>query len=579
MPRRLYRLVEWRQFRVYRHYADAPLCPERHDGGRFARGGQSMQSQSVTSDRTPIGFWILSAALVIYVAACTGFRDQIPAADAWEHHRAVLALTQNLLHPGNPTYASDIPSVRYSPYTVGIALLCQATHLDAYRALSFAATLNTVLLCVGVWLVLRSFDQKAAAGAVLLVMISLYGRPPGYANSYALADLPWHQVNPSAFSFGLTLIAWSIWRRCLVNRLTILSTTIVALLMSCALLDHGMTGAFGILGLIVLTATAPADRRLTGAAVLGCVAFVVLGLCVAWPWYSFIKAVRWSGDRDYWFNRTILILILTQWCAPAALCALFALPLRTNPLVRTCLIGGVASLAIGLGAWAIRSPALARFPLPGLIFFHIAVGVLLHQSGFLKLQTWPGKIREMLSPTGQGAILQAAVVVLIAYFLLPQIKSVFTGRHLARPYIAKWLHRPDRQQYDRAQLADLLQDVGARDVVLSDVDTSWMIPSEHGRIVSALHYELFVPDQPQRADDVAKFFATPSEAERDRIVSKYRVQWIVLDREKLDDVLFQTLLRQPAVVREAGPYVLMRTDPWLAAAHQPDPTTISASGR
>ena len=52
------------------------------------------------------------------------------------------------------------------------------------------------------------------------------------------------------------------------------------------------------------------------------------------------------------------------WCAPAILCGLFILPLRNRPLVRTCLLDGLASLAVGLGAWIVRSPALARFPLP-----------------------------------------------------------------------------------------------------------------------------------------------------------------------------------------------------------------------
>jgi len=547
-----------------------------------AAPGEPMH-QRAHPDSTPRGFWILSAALVIYVAACTGFRDQLHGADAWEHHRAVLALTQNLRHPGNPTYANDVPSVRYSPYTVGLALLCRAAHLDPYRALSIAATANTVLLCLGVWLFLRSFDQQSTAGAVLLVMISLYGGAPGYANSYALADLPWHQVNPSAFSFGLTLIAWALWRRCLANRFTILSVPAISALMACAMLDHGMTGAFGLLGLALLTATAPADRRTAGAAVLGGVVVVVVGLCLAWPWYSFLKAVRWQNDKEYWFNRTILMLMLTQWCAPATLCALFALPLRNNPLVRTCLIGGVASLAVGLAAWGIHSPALARFPLPGLIYFHIAIGVLLHQSGLLKVQTWPGKIRQMLSPiagVNSTAMLHAGVLILIAYFLVPQIVTVVSGRHLARPYLAKLLHRVNRQEQDRPQLADLLQNVGDRDVVLSDLETSWMIPSEHGRIVSALHYELFVLDQPQRTADLERFFATQSEADRDQIIDKYHVQWIVLDRDKLDDHVYQTLLRRAAVAREVGPYVLMQTSSWLAAGKHPDDlTTSSASGR
>lgn len=520
-----------------------------------------------TNNRTPIGFWLLSAALIVYVAACTGFRDQVWGADAWEHHRAVLALTQDLWHPGNPTFAIDTPSVRYSPYAVALAVLCRSAHVDPYTALSLAAVVNTALLCGGVGLLLRAFGEAASAGAALLVMVSLYGGAPGYANSYALADLPWHQVNPSAFSFGLTLLSWALFRQLLTgSRGGWVAWPLIAAMLSCAMLDHAMTGAFGVLGLAVLAATGPPGRRLRAAIGLALVVLVIAGAALAWPWYSFPAALRWHHDRDYWFNPGILTLMLTQWCAPAILCGLFTLPLRNRPLVRWCLAGGVASLAVGLAAWLIRSPALARFPLPGLIYFHIAIGVLVHQTGLLRPRTWPGRIRNAASSAMEAAapaILQSALAVLIAYFLIPQLWSVATLPHLARPYLARLLHRPERGQSARPELAALLRDVGPRDVIIADPQTSWILPSVRGRIVSAIHYELFVPDQPQRADDLATFFSTDDEAQRDRILAKYDVRWIVLNVALLDPSLRASFLREAAVVNRTPHFVLMRADEWV----------------
>src|SRR5437867_6983622 len=71
-------------------------------------------------------FWPVALGLVLYVALCTGQRGNLLQADAWEHHRAVAALVRDLAHPGNPTFALDTPSIRYSPYTVGLALFCRA---------------------------------------------------------------------------------------------------------------------------------------------------------------------------------------------------------------------------------------------------------------------------------------------------------------------------------------------------------------------------------------------------------------------------------------------------------------------
>src|SRR5205814_1496584 len=149
---------------------------------------------------------------------------------------------------------------------------------------------------------------------------------------------------------------------------------------------------------------------------------MVAGVCLAWPWYSFAKAVRWRQDNDYWFNKGILRVAFTQWCAPGLLCALFVLPMRNRPLVRTCLVGGAAAFGIGLVAIFIKSAALARFPVPGLIFFHLALGVFVHESGIFRPATWPARLRAMLSPGESApfrAILEATVAVLMLYFLVP----------------------------------------------------------------------------------------------------------------------------------------------------------------
>ena len=145
-------------------------------------------------------------SVIVYVVACTRYRDNRLDADAWEHHRALRTLTQQLWKPGNPTFAGEMPSVRYLPYLLGWAVICRVVSLDPYTALSAAATINTTLLLLGIWLLLKAFDEQASAVAVLTVMLCLSGTAPQYANFYALADLPWQQVNPSAFSFALALL-------------------------------------------------------------------------------------------------------------------------------------------------------------------------------------------------------------------------------------------------------------------------------------------------------------------------------------------------------------------------------------
>lgn len=525
-----------------------------------------MQSPELKPNRTPLWFWILGLVLIGYVAACTVQRENELGSDAWEHHRALAALVRQLWKPGNPTYASDLPSVRYSPYLVGWALVCRATGISPYAALSIAAVVNTALLIIGLWMFLASFGEQAAAGAVLVVMVCLYGSAPGWANSYALSDLPWQQVNPSAFSFALTLISWAIFRRTSTGRGRLLQVAAVVALLTIAMLDHGMTGAFGIVGLFVLTLAAPGNTRMRTALLAMAITICVGALCLLWPWYPFLTAVRWHQDQHYWFSASFLHQELTEWIVPAVLCSLFALPLRERPMVRTCIIGGTVSLGAGIIARFTHSPVLSRFPLPGLIYFHILAGLFAHESGIFRPSTWPARLKGLMMPLPQAAypILQTVLAIVLLYCLVPQFRSIATEPYLARVYLARLTGRADHREHLRQDLAALLQPVGQDDVVLSNLGTSWLIPSVRGKIVAAMHYELFVPDQRQRWHDDVDFFTTAGERQRQDVLRKYHVRWIVLNRRNIDASSYDALFKAQAVEARAGDLVLMRASKWLS---------------
>ena len=519
--------------------------------------------------RTPMGFWLIGLALVVYVAICTPQRNNELLSDAWEHHRAILTLTRHLWNPGNPTYSSDLPSVRYSPCTVFWALVCRLTHLSPYNAQSIAAVINTALLVLGVRALLGAFGEAPAAAAVLVVMVTLFGGAPQWANSYALADLPWLQVNPSASSFALVLFCWAIFRRITVGSGTIWRWGAIVLLMTIAMLDHGMTGAFGMVGLSVIAMLAPAGLRLRMLAGMAGVVACVFALCLAWPWFSFWDALRWKGDPQYWFSEYFLRMELTRWVVPAVACALLALPLFKRPIIRFGFIGGILSMGAGAASYFTHSPTLSRFPLPGLIYFHILVGIFAYETGILRPSTWPDRLKQMLQPYPQGsfAILQTLLSLVLIACLVPQLKLIAIEPWLARPYLVKVLHRgKDHQERLPGELAELLNAVPEHDVVLSDTRTSWMIPSYNGRIVSAIHYELFVLGQPRRWHDVIDFFSPgDSEAHRAQVVRMYNVRWIVLDRSGLDQAVYQSLLRPSAVVGQTDLLVLMDAQKWLAS--------------
>ena len=100
-------------------------------------------------------------------------------------------------------------------------------------------------------------------------------------------------------------------------------------------------------------------------------------------------------------------------------------------------------------------------------------------------------------------------------------------------------------------------------MVLSDRETSGMIPSSRGRIVAALHLEFFVEGQAERATDLEDFFNEPtSDNRRLEILRKYHVRWIVLNSAMLPPRVVKTLMVPAGVVASVDTLTLLYADVW-----------------
>lgn len=514
-------------------------------------------------ERSPLAdivYWLLAVVILAYVALCTGNRDVIPDADAWEHHRVIVALTAELWHPGNPTFAIDNASIRYSPYFIAQAALCRATGFDPFAVLSMAAVANTALFMIGLWSVLCAWGERRIAPLALLTIVGLWGVAPGYAGTTALSDLPWHQVNPSAFSFATFLLAWASLKRFL-NHGGAWRWIGIAVVCVLAMLDHAMTGAFAVMALFI-TALLDSRRRWHAAGGVMACSVVALGVCLAWPLYPFMEALVSRKDVDYWFNGAISRMMLTQWCAPAIALALAAMLRVDRPLVKTCLAIGAAGLFLSIASIPVRSPTFARFAMPANVMFQIAIAVWACRSGLMcpkkSLAAISKLYRVPTSPENASTVLHLLFVLTLLYGLIPQLIAVLKEPHLARPTLARFLHIRELAPHLKPIYDELLSGIGPKDVVLGTPLTSWPVPSSRGRIVAALHYERFVDDQVTRDHDSLAFFDPgTSESERNRILTKYAVRWIILDTSRDSADVQKALSARYPLVRQSGTFVLL----------------------
>jgi hypothetical protein len=111
--------------------------------------------------------------------------------------------------------------------------------------------------------------------------------------------------------------------------------------------------------------------------------------------------------------------------------------------------------------------------------------------------------------------------------------------------------------------ATVLANVRPDDVVLAIEPVAWPIPTWSGKIVSSLHGQAFIPDETARHHDVAAFFsALASTMERQLIVNRYHVGYILLDdTQPTSGVTAGTLTALATVVRQVGTLTLLRVTP------------------
>jgi alpha-1,6-mannosyltransferase len=445
---------------------------------------------------------------------CLHTRNGQWVGDFWEHSAVVRELATHILHPKHPQLLLDTPHAFYSPYSVMVAFFARLMQWDAVKALSIMGLVNLCLLFSGLRLFVYSMvpmNKSATDFYTLLLTLFCWGSHPWFYSGFFHIDvLRYVLPYPSTFAAALTLITLGCNQFRIETKRQILFGPIL-LLTVIILITHLITFLLLAAGLFSQSFTekgsTPSMIILVGS--LLSLAFMISAL---WPYFSMVKLLLGESDVYNASNRIMYRSVLSRiWPSLIGLPLIIA-SVRSNWRHSLALMLVILSGIYVFGALSGKY-AYGRVISYIVLLLHVAIAEHLakieHRAKEIHNSSW---LRQMIVP---------AIAIIFTLIL--------SWKPLGRTFANSLRELPPTYK----NYLFLSRFTGQYDVVLSDIKSSWILPTFGGKAVAALHYLAFVSDHDARRSDLESFFNKKTAfAERQRIIHKYNTNYLLLKKSK-----------------------------------------------
>ncbi|MGO8703614.1 MAG: hypothetical protein ACLQVA_07330 [Candidatus Brocadiia bacterium] len=485
---------------------------------------------------------LLSAVVAALMLVHTS--KQVWTGDFWEHAAVVRELATNPVSPHHPQILSDAPHPFYSPYTVLAGCISRATGIDCFRTLALLGMVNLALLLISLWMFsVALLKHREAAFYVLLFTLVLWGPTAwmysGFFHLHVLGDvLPY----PSTFATAIALLGSAIYCKVLRtgNRLALIPVALASLVVA---ITHPPTFIFFSVCILSLTLGIPAGRLPLReyARLLACIFILPLIVAMFWPYYPFFQLLAQDSSLYHAGNVSMYTdVVRCIWPAFPGI-PLIIWRFKSKKTDPVFLIAAVLSLIYAYGA-------LSHHWTYGRVISYIVL--MLHMS----IADVVARVEISLR-----ARLQSPASVILAFAgLAAVVLAAFLCRATIRSLLVRGLRLHEVSTYQ--QYKSLSGATPQYDVVLSDLATSWFVPAFAGKVVAVPRPLPFVPDGAARRNDVERFFSESAlQTEREAIIRKYNVKWLLLNKENVPQwaTIEQSFRDQAEITLSNDQFILM----------------------
>ncbi len=460
-------------------------------------------------------FWLVMTLAFWRVPLCC---------DAGQHAAVVERLKANLLHPAHSM--ADLPgegSPYYGPYAVAQGVFARLTGLSGWEVLRIAGPLHLLVLVTGVGRFLRTLTDRPWAPVLALpCMTVLWGTERVLWSGYlGLMSLTTNVAYPSTLAIGLTfwVWGWTATRACASERSVRYvgpsglegwcGYAGIGALYALILLIHPVTAVSAVTGAVAIVAAGQRGWRRAVAARWALAGVTALAVAAVWPYYDVFSLAGDTG-MDGLHRRLYEQLAGNSWLALIGAPALWwrarHAPAR-DPLL---LMFALECLVVAYG-WVSGHYTYARVLWAALVPLQFALAVELAAP-----RPW-GAFRRTL---GAVAVVWAGV----GFF------TVQAGAVVPRSLDPVGFEQPMRwPTYDWAA-----RHIRPGEVVITDGYIAAHMIAGYGPNLAAPIWPDPALDEKRRArrtaDVRAYLAADTTRAEREAVVRRYHVRWLLLTR-------------------------------------------------
>lgn len=458
------------------------------------------------------------------------------AGDFWEHSAVVNEFMTRPLSPLHPQLNVNASHAFLNPYGFSVAMMALLIKADAINTLAAFGVLNFTILVIGLRQFIATVDQPRAEGITfytLLLAMFLWGKDAwqfsGFYNIEILNDvLPY----PSTLALGLSLCALALFSKNLAlysaaaRLLAVKRYLLIGLIAAVVLLIHPLTALFLWIGL-ASQVFACQPTRIYAWFDLGLTVTFSIGLAACWPYFSIVQLMFGAGAAYHPSNASMYLEII-QGTWPILLTLPLILWRATQRPNRAIALAMLALLA--LYGWGYYSH---QYSFGRSITFLLLLSNLLVAQCLIEIERLPRPQILLLIKAGTAA----ALCVVAAAWLYQSTSRLLTIAN------SLYLGRPIASQISYRDLMFLKEYVQHDDVVLADIESSWILPSLAGKAVATKHPLAFVPDWFLRKGDVIDFFDLKTTAQaRAEILKKYQPKYLLI--KKIDSIPCNEILNQ-----------------------------------